>query len=111
MTTVEIVAGIDRSLAEIAAERERLLGARAQLVGSPARAEGRASKRSRGSKRRRVDTMTRVLEALDPSEPRTAGEVENLSGVGRAVAGTTLSRLEKEGKTSKAKRRNLRVSA
>lgn len=111
MTTNEIVAGIDRSLSEIAAERERLLAARTQLAGVPAPAERQATAPSRRPRRRRSDTMTRVLDALDPAEPRTAGDVDKMTNVGRALAGATLNRLVKQGKASKAKRGYLRVAA
>lgn len=111
MTTDEIVAGIDRSLAEINAERERLLAARTQLAGEPARAQTQTRVTPHRTRRGRGDTMTRVLNALDPAEPRTASDIEKKTKVGRTLAGTTLSRLVKQGKASKAKRGYLRVGS
>jgi predicted HTH transcriptional regulator len=116
MTTDEILAGIDRSLAAIAAERERLLAARAQLGGTAAHTAPTASvppqrRTSRRTKQRRGDTLKSVLEALDATEPRTAGEIEKISSVPRALAGTTLSRLVKQGLASKAVRGYRRVAA
>jgi hypothetical protein len=49
MTTAEILAGIDRSLAAIAVERERLLEARTQLEGATPVAA--PEPRSRGPRR------------------------------------------------------------
>jgi hypothetical protein len=110
MTTDEIVTGIDRSLSAIAAERERLLAARTQLVGPPADAPQKPSKPSRRSTRRRGDTKQRVLDALDQTEPRTAGQIEKTTGVGRTLVATTLNRLVKQGGASKAKRGYLRIA-
>jgi hypothetical protein len=113
MTTDEILAGIDQSLAAIAAERERLLAARTQLAGTAAPAVPTPPRRtpSRRSRRARGGTQTSVLEALDPTTPRTAGDIERLTNVPRALAGTTLSRLVKQGHATKADRGYLRVSA
>jgi hypothetical protein len=116
MTTDEIIAGIDRSLAAIATERERLLAARTQLAGTAAPAAPTASaprqrRPSRRSKRRRGDTLNSVLAALDATEARTAGEIEKIASVPRALAGTALSRLVKQGLVSKAERGYLLVAA
>lgn len=110
MTTDEILTGIDRSLAAIATERQRLLEARAQLAdAAPAPTRPSAPRRRTG--RRQGGTLQRVLEALDPAQPRTAGDVHKLTGVGRAVAGSTLSRLTKQGKATKAARGYLLAAA
>jgi hypothetical protein len=116
MTTNEILAGIDQSLTAIATERERLLAARTQLAGTaapyaPAAPASRRRTPSTRSHRRRGDTLKSVLDALDPTDPRTAGEIEKIASVPRALAGTTLSRLVKQGLASKAKRGYLRVTA
>jgi hypothetical protein len=52
-----------------------------------------------------------VLEALDRNEPRTAGDIAKITKVGRAVVGSTLTRLVKQGKASKADRGYLLVGA
>jgi Fic family protein len=111
MTTDEILAGIDRSLSAIAEERERLLAARTQLAGPPAPASQQPSRPPRRSRRRAGDTKQLVLDALDQKEPRTAGEIEKTTGIGRALVATTLSRLVKQGSASKAKRGYLRKAA
>lgn len=113
MTTDQIVDGIDRSLAAIATERDRLLQARAELADGNATAVQAAPqpRRRRSRRRRQGGTLTIVLEALDPTEPRTAGDVEKITKVGRAVAGSTLSRLVKQGMASKAERGYLRMGA
>jgi hypothetical protein len=113
MTTDEILAGIDRSLAAIATERERLLAARTQLAGTPAPAAPPSPRHptARRARRRRGDILNSVLEALDLTEPRTAGEIEKIASVPRALAGTTLSRLVKQGKATKADRGYLRVAS
>jgi hypothetical protein len=110
MTTDEILAGIDSSLAAIATERERLLEARAQLAGG-SEAPARPTAPRRRGRRRRGRKLQTVLESLDPTVPRTAGEVEKLTGVGRAVAGSTLSRLAKQGLATKAARGYLLAAA
>lgn len=51
-----------------------------------------------------------VLKALDTAKPRTAGDVEKLTNVPRALAGTTLSRLVKQGMVTKADRGYVRVA-
>jgi DNA-binding transcriptional ArsR family regulator len=113
MTTDEILAGFDRSLAAIATERERLIEARAQLTGpTPAPARERPQPTPRRSSRRKPgDTLKRVLEALDPTESRTAGDVDKIVGVGRPLVGSTLTRLVKQGLVTKAKRGYLRAAA
>ena len=116
MTTDEILARIDQSLVAIAVECERLLAARAQLTGmpqpAPAPKASTGAKRtpSRRSRRARGGTQNAVLEGLDPTEPRTAGDIEKFTGVPRALAGTTLSRLAKLGQATKAERGYLRAT-
>lgn len=111
MTTAEILAGMDRSLAAIVTEREQLLAARAQLTGDTTPNQRRPRTPRRRSRRRRGDTTLRVLEALDLTEAHTAGDVARITNIGRALAGTTLSRLVQQGKASKADRGYLRVGA
>jgi Fic family protein len=112
MTTDEILAGIDRSLAAIATERERLLNARAQLA--PAALVPLEERRQRqpqsSSRRKRGDTIKQVLEALGPTEPRTAGDVAKTTKMSRPLVGSTLNRLVKQGLASKAKRGYLRAA-
>lgn len=112
MTTDEIVARIDESLAAIASGAERLLAARAQLAGTAASApppHPRPATSSR-SRRPRGGAQMSVLKALDTAKPRTAGDVEKLTNVPRALAGTTLSRLVKQGMVTKADRGYVRVA-
>ena len=113
MTVDDILIGIDESLAAIAAETERLLVARVQLTGTaaPAVATPRRRTPSRSSRRPRGGARTTVLEALDVDTPRTAGDIAKLTNVPRARAGTTLSRLVKQGKATKADRGYIRVAA
>jgi hypothetical protein len=114
MTTDQILAGIDKSLAAIAAERERLSAARGELVGAPAPTPAPAATprtARRPVRGRRGHTMDRVLEALSTTEPRTAGDIAKLTNVARAVAGSTLTRLVKQGKASKADHGYLRATA
>jgi hypothetical protein len=112
MTTDEILAGIDTSLAAIAAERERLSAARAELAGPPPAPTATATPRAtrRRASRRQGHTFDNVLEALSTTEPRTAGDVAKLTSVTRAVAGSTLTRLVKQGKATKAERGYLRAT-
>ena len=115
MTTDEIVAGIDRSLTAIAAERDQILAARAALTKANKRpAPDAAPRAARPRKRpavRRGKTGDLVLGALDVAEPRTAGDINKITSVGRAVAGATLTRLAKQGKATKADRGYLRAVA
>lgn len=112
MTTDEIVAGIDRSLDAIAVERERLMTARERLVGSPTPpAQGGPTRRRRARPTaRRGGTLELVLNALDPTEARTAGDVEKLTGVERKLAGATLTRLLRQALITKAERGYLRAA-
>jgi hypothetical protein len=118
MTEQEIVSGIDRSLAAIAAEREQLLAARAQLAGtspapvpSPARPRRAAARPGRRRRTSRGATTSVVLEALDSKQGRTATDVDKLTNVGRTVAGQTLVRLVKQGAAKKANRGYVKVAA
>jgi hypothetical protein len=43
--------------------------------------------------------MHRVLRALDPPEPRTAGDVHKTTNLDRRLAASTLTRLVKQGRT------------
>jgi hypothetical protein len=112
MTTDDIVASIDRSLTAIAGERDQLLAARAELAGTvskpPRRRPSVVRRRPAG---RQGHTVKRVLEALHPSEPRTAGDVAKLTGIDTKVAGATLIRLVKRGAASKAQRGYLRAAS
>lgn len=112
MTTDDIVAGIDRSLELVAAERERLLAARAHLLGSTlptAPARPTPSTRRRRSVAPRGQTIEQVFQALDPVEPRTAGVIERTTGIRRLVVSSTLTRLAKQGRAAKAERGYLRI--
>ena len=113
MTTDEILAGIDQSLAAITTERERLLHARAELAGdhhAPSPRSARPRVRRRRGRSQQGSTLKTVLEALDPSEARTAGDIEKITNLGRAVAGSTLTRLVKQGQATKAERGYLRAA-
>lgn len=109
MTIDDIIAGIDRNLHAITAERERLLLARTQLQGGSAPVAATESRKESSSSPRSTRTVGRVLEALHVTEARTAGDIATLTKVGRANVGSTLTRLVKQGKATKAERGYLRV--
>jgi hypothetical protein len=114
MFTDDLAARIDDRLAELAVEIERLTTARAHLTNRATEPTAAARPRSSGRRGRptgrRGHTNQLVLNALDPNEARTAGDVDKATGVGRAVAGATLSRLVKHGKATKAHRGYLRAA-
>ena len=62
-----------------------------------------ASTRRRGSAAPRGQTRARILEALKDG-PKTAGEITEATGIPRASASTTLSKLAKSGDVVKAQR-------
>ncbi len=112
MTTEDILVGIDRSLKQIAAEREQLLTAKAELLGTTLPTSSQPPARrspKRPAPRRRGQTLEQVFQALDPDEPRTAAAIEASTGIRRLVVSSTLTRLVKQGRAAKAQRGYLRV--
>ena len=109
----DLTARIDGRLGELTVEAERLTAARAHLVTTTAEPEAPAPPRASGRRGRptgrRGHTNQLVLNALDPKQPRTAGDIDKATGIGRAVAGATLTRLVKQDLAVKAERGYARV--
>ena len=115
MFTDDLAARIDGRLTELALEAERLTTARAHLVHSapePTRETPKPTSvaRRRPARAKRGRTNELVLNALVSDEGRTAGEIEKATGVSRAVAGSTLTRLAKQGLAAKAARGYVRTA-
>jgi ATP-binding cassette, subfamily B, bacterial len=81
----------------------RTTSAEAKRTATTEAAAGMTTRRRAAAAAPRGQTRAKVLEALQTG-PKTAGEIAQATGIGRASASTTLSKLAKSGTVIKAER-------